>query len=174
MKTFLTVIAAAVFGSVLSITLIGQAQPAKAPSAVAVVSGSRVLSESTHGRVEAARLQNLQQQRGTDLRTKQQALETTRQQMSTATDAQTRQDLQQKETQQRAELERLTVQAQQDLQSLQREINTDMARRVKTALDDLMKTQPYQIVLNSDTSVMWMVPEVDLTAAVVGRLNAAQ
>ena len=117
------------------------------------------------------RIQSLQQQRTADLRAKQQALEAVRQQLTTATDSAARLELQQKEFQQRTELERDSLKAQTDLQTLQREVNVDLQSRVKTILDDLMKTQNYQIVLNADTSVMWALPEVDLTAAVVGRMN---
>jgi Skp family chaperone for outer membrane proteins len=171
MKTLLTAVAAAVFGSVFSLTLIGQAQPARTPSAVAYVSPNRILNESVHGRTEAARLQTLQQQRTTELRGKQQALETTRQQLSTVADAAARQELAQRENAQRTDLERSTVQFQTDLTALQREVNTDMQRRVRTILDELMKTQAYQLVIN-DGSVLWSAPELDLTTAVIGRMNA--
>jgi Skp family chaperone for outer membrane proteins len=171
MKTLFIAVTAAVFGSILSLTLVGQAQPAKTPSAVASVSPTRILSESSHGRSELARIQAAQQKRTADLRSKQQALEATRQQLTTAADGAARLELQQKEFQQRTELERATQQAQADLQTMQREINVDLQQRVKVVLDDLMKTQAYQLVLNSDVSVMWSGPEVDLTSAVVGRMN---
>jgi Skp family chaperone for outer membrane proteins len=63
-------------------------------------------------------------------------------------------------------------QGQVDLQNLQREINTDMNQRVRAALDEILKSQTYQLVLNGDAGVLWAAPELDLTAAVVGRLNA--
>ena len=44
MKALLVAIPAAVLGSVLSLTLVGQAQSTKTPSAVAYVSASRVRS----------------------------------------------------------------------------------------------------------------------------------
>jgi Skp family chaperone for outer membrane proteins len=172
MKTFFVAAVAALVGSLLSLTLAGQAQTAKTPSAVAYVSTSRVLSESVAGRAAASRLQTTQTQRTTELRTKQQALETTRQQVATAADGAARQTLQQKEIQERTDFERSTAQFQIDLQNLQREINTDLMRRVKTALDDLMKNQPYQVVLNNDSSVLWAAPELDMTNAVVGRMNS--
>jgi Skp family chaperone for outer membrane proteins len=172
MKTTVIAIGAALCGSIFSMTLIGHAQPARTPSAVAYVSASRVLSESTAGRTEGARIQNMQQQRTGELRAKQQALETTRQQLATTADSAARTALQQTELQQRTDLEKATSQFQLDLQALQRELNADLMRRVKTALDDLMKTQNYQLILNSDTSVMWSTTELDLTAAVVGKMNA--
>jgi Skp family chaperone for outer membrane proteins len=174
MKPFLIAVSAALVGSISSLAVVGQAQPAKAPSAVAFVSANRLLNETTHGRSEASRLQAAQQQRAADLRSKQQALEAIRQQVVAAGDAATRTELQQKETQQRTELERATQQAQLDLQNLQRDINADLQQRLKTVLNDLMKTQPYRLVVNSDTSVMWGEPELDLTSAVVARMNGQQ
>ncbi len=171
MKSWLLAIPSALVASILSITLVGQAQPAKAPSAVAYVNANRVLAESIHGRAELGRLQALQQQKQTELRAKQQTLETTRQQLAQAADAAARTQLQQQEIQQRTDFERSTQQAQVDLQNLQREVNTDMQQRVRAALDEIMKTQTYQLVLNGDTSVMWAAPDLDLTSAVVGRLN---
>jgi Skp family chaperone for outer membrane proteins len=35
-----------------------------------------------------------------------------------------------------------------------------------------MKTQPYQLVINNDTAVIWSAPELDMTNAVIGRMNA--
>jgi Skp family chaperone for outer membrane proteins len=81
-------------------------------------------------------------------------------------------ELQKKELHQRTELERATQQAQVDIQTLQRQLNTALQQRIKTALDDVMKTENYQLVLNSDPSIMWSTPELDLTNAVVARLNA--
>jgi Skp family chaperone for outer membrane proteins len=169
MKTFLTAISSAVVGSVLSMTWVGYAQTAKTPSAVAFVSANRVLAESPG----AARLQSMQQQHAGELRTRQSALEATRQQLATTADGPGRLELQQKELQQRTELERMTVQFQNEYQALQREVATDLQRRVKTVLDDMMKSEPYQLILSSDNSVMWNgSPELDLTAAVIKRLNA--
>jgi len=171
LKPWLVALASAVMGSVLSISLVGQAQPNRPPSAVAYVNPNRVLNESAHGRSEISRLQALQQRKNTELRTKQQTLEATRTQLAQATDPAARTRLQQQEQEQRTDLERSSQAAQTELQALQREINVGMVQRVKTALDEIMKTQPYQLVLNGDTSVIWSAGEVDLTAAVVGRLN---
>jgi Skp family chaperone for outer membrane proteins len=174
MKFMLIAIIGAVLGSTLSLTVVGQAQSSKAPSAVAFISANRILNESTQGRSQLGRIQSLQQRLNADLRTKQQALEETRQQLGAATDNTAKLTLQQKEQQQRTELERTTQQAQVDLQNLQRGVNADLQQRVKVTLDELMKTQAYQAVLNSDVNMMWSTPELDLTSAVVGRMNRQQ
>ena len=171
MKSWLVAVPSALVASVLSLTLVGQAQPARTPSAVAYVNANRLLTESTHGRAEVGRMQALQQQKTSELRAKQQTLEATRQQLSQSADSAARMQLQQQEQQQRTDLERSTQQAQADIQALQREVNTDMQQRVRSALDEIMKTQSYQLVVNADTSVLWAAPDLDLTSAVVERLN---
>jgi Skp family chaperone for outer membrane proteins len=172
MKTWIIALVSAVVGSTVSLTMVGQAQASKTPSAVAWVSATRIIAESTHGRTEAQRVQTAQQQRANDLRSKQQLLETTRQQLATTADAAARAELQQRELQHRTDLERSTQQAQIEFQTLQRDFNADLQRRVRAALDELMKTQSYQLVLNSDVSLMWAAPELDMTSAVIARMNA--
>lgn len=171
MKLYVVAFGSAILGSLVSLTLVGQAQTAKTPSAVGYVSANRLLAETTKGRAQAGRIQTLQQQRANEFRTKQQALNDTRRQLTTA-DAAARGDLLQKESQQRAELEQSAQQSQAELQNMQREINTEMQRTIKAALDEVMKTQPYQLVVNSDSGVLWGSADLDLTQAVVGRMNA--
>ena len=142
------------------------------PLSVAYVNTNRVLADSTHGRTQLTRLQTLQQQKSTELRTKQQALEATRTKLAQAADRAARAPLAQQEQQQRQDFERSTQQAQADIQALQREVNADLQSRVKGALVEMVKTQNFQLVLNSDTSVVWSSPGLDVTAAVVQRLNA--
>jgi Skp family chaperone for outer membrane proteins len=120
----------------------------------------------------AARIQAMQQQRATELRGKQQTLETTRQQLSQATENQARVNLQQQELQQRLDLERSTAQAQVDLQALQRQSQTEMQEKLKPILEELAKSHDLQLVINADTALAWAVPALDLTAAAVERLNA--
>ena len=171
MKALLFTTGGALLGSMLSFAVVGYAQVAKTPSAVAFVSANRVLTESVHGRSEAARLLALQQQRAADLRAKQQTLEATRQALAKAVDDAAKIEWQQKELQQRTDLERAAQQAQADYQSLQRQINADLQQRLKSTLDDLLKTQGYQLVLNSDTALVWVTPDLDLTPAVVAKMN---
>ena len=42
---------------------------------------------------------------------------------------------------------------------------------MKTVVEELVKGQNIQVVLN-DTTVIWAAPDTDLTAAVIERLNA--
>jgi Skp family chaperone for outer membrane proteins len=171
MKVFITALCSAVVATAASMVFVANAQTTKAPSSVAYISSNRILSESVLGRAEAGRIQAMQQQKTNEVRAKQQELEAARQQAAAAPDAQARIGLQQKEQQLRIDLERATQQAQVDLQALQREVNGNLQRRVRTVLDQLMANQPYQLVINSDSSLVWSAPELDLTTAVVARMN---
>ena len=171
MKSALITASFALFPALFFLAPGGQTAP-PAPSRIALVSGQRILAESPETKGEVARLQLLQQQKATELRSKQQALEATRQQLAQAGADAARIPLQQQEQQQRTDLERATVQAQSDLQTLQRQLQTDLQTKVKAVVDDLVKGQDFQVVLNGDTAVIWAAPGVDLTSAVIERLNA--
>jgi Skp family chaperone for outer membrane proteins len=142
-----------------------------ASAAIMTMSGQRILAESADGRAGLTRLQALQQARAGDLRSQQQKVDTLHQEVLAA-DPASRTSLQGQEQQERAALERMTVQAQSDIQALQRQINTDLMGKVRGILDDLLKDQPsVQMVLSSETAVMWSRTNVDVTDRVLARLN---
>ena len=129
------------------------------------------LGESAQGKEGQARIRTLQQQRATELRTRQQTLEATRQKLALMTEDSERVPLQQQELVQRGDLDRATAQAQSDIQALQREINTDLQAKVKAELDELLKGTSIQAVVQFETSIVWSVPGLDVTTAVIQRLN---
>jgi Skp family chaperone for outer membrane proteins len=145
--------------------------PARPALAIGYISAQRVFLESVEGKAQGARLQALQQQRAGELKARQQTLENVRRQAAQATDNAARVQFQQQESQQRTDLERATAQAQQDLQNLQRQVQTDFQGRVKVVLDELTKGRGLQLVLNADQAVLWSAPGLDLTSAVIERLN---
>jgi Skp family chaperone for outer membrane proteins len=147
----------------------GQAR--RGQTQIGYVSGQRILTETSQGKAEVARLQTLQQQKTTELRAKQQTLEATRQQLVQASENPTRTQLQQQEQQQRIELERATTQAQIDLQALQRQLQSDFQTRLKPVVEEVAKTEDVQIVINGDNAVVWAAPSLDLTSLVIDRLN---
>ena len=146
--------------------------PVPAGSRIAYVSGQRLSSQSNDGKAGASRLQALQQEKAADVRAKQQALETVRQQLSRAPDPETRRKLELEESQRRVEFERAVAQAQIDIQSLQRQISNDLMAKVRPILEELVAGTDVEIVLQSDGPVLWAAPGLDLTQAVVERLNA--
>lgn len=172
MKTTLRLIPIILVFAALVPGAIAYVHAANQTSPIAYVSVQRVLSESTAAKADAAHLLAMQQQKAQELRQKQQALEATQQQLGGAAGVFRGRQLRQQAQQQRADLERATAQAQADLQSLQRQLQFDFRIRLKSALDDLVKRQGVQLVLNEDTAVVWTVSGSDLTAGVIERLNA--
>lgn len=168
MKTILTSLAV---GALVTAVVAGQAITSRPTLPVGYVSGQRIFAESSEGKAQLAKLQAQQKQRTGELRTRQQALEGLRKQWSQAADNATRLQLQQQELQQRTELERATTQAQTDMQNLQRQVQTEFQGRVRGVLAELVKGQGYQMVLNGDVAVVWSAPGIDLTNAVIERLN---
>lgn len=149
----------------------GQTTPGKIPG-LGYVSSNRIMNEAVPARSELARIQALQQQKNSELRTKQQAIEATRQQIMQATDAETRSRLLKQEQEQRSDFERSQQQAQGDLQRLQREVQAEVQTRVRDAIAEVVKTQDLRVVLNQDTTVVWAAPGMDITATIIDRLNA--
>ena len=156
---------------VFSLAAPGQTPADKPTLTVGYVSSQRIFAESTDGKAEVARAQTIQQQKTIELRSKQQALDALRQQIAQAADGTSRAQLQQQEQQLRADLEKATIQAQAEMQLLQRQVQSDVLARVKPVIADLAKGQNVQLVLNSDTSVVWAAPGLDLTTAVIERMN---
>lgn len=170
MKTLPVWLAVTVLGAIA----VGLAQPraVTAPGPVAYVSSQRISNETADGKAGVARLQTLQRERAADVRTRQQALETTRQQMTLAKDDAARVRLRAEEQQQRTELERAAAQSQADFLSLQRQVSAEVATKVKAAVQEVVKGTEVHLVLNGESSVVWAAPGLDLTSAVIERMNA--
>ena len=149
-----------------------QQRPAPPAGHVAFVSSQRISSETTDGKAGVARLQAAQRDRAADVRTKQQALETTRQQMTLAADDAARVRLRAEEQRQRTELERAAAQSQADLQAMQRQISAEVATKVKAAVEEVVKGTGVQVVLNGETTIVWSTTGLDLTSQVVENMNA--
>jgi Skp family chaperone for outer membrane proteins len=136
---------------------------------VAVLSSQRISSQSIEGRAGQERLQGLQRQRASELRQKQQALEETRRLIA---DSGATKELKQLESKQRADLDLATVQAQTEFQTTQRDVTLALQAKVRIVLEELLKGTSVQVVLQSEGNIIWTAPGVDLTDAVIARLNA--
>jgi Skp family chaperone for outer membrane proteins len=171
MKSILLVVTSMLVASVFSVTAMRQATPSSQPS-IAYVSSKRILAESADGRAEATKFQAMAKQAAADLNAKREALEATRQQLSKAPEGAGRTQLQQREREQRAEFERETAKAKEQLQLSQREALGDLHGLLKPVLDEVARERHIQLILNADTSVVWSAANLDLTSAVIDRLNA--
>jgi Skp family chaperone for outer membrane proteins len=154
----------------LAVAALRQPSPPRGP--VAYIVSQRITNETNEGKAGVARMQALQRERQGDVRAKQEALEGTRRQILATQDAAERTRLQTQEQQQRTALERAVTQSQTDLQTLQRQIQAALGTNVKAAIEALVKETGVQIVLSADTAIVWSAPGLDLTNAVIARLNA--
>jgi Skp family chaperone for outer membrane proteins len=148
------------------------AAPRPAATSVGYVTPKRIFAETNEGKAGVARVQALQQERQTELRTKQQALEAIRQRIAKAADVTERLQLQQQELQQRTEFERSVLQSQNDVLALRHQVEADLQAKVNKLLEELVKGGNVTVVLNQDSSIVWASPSVDFTNAVIERLNA--
>ncbi len=173
MKTvFLASLPAALVLAFVAFKAEGQTQPPTRVPGVVYVSSNRVLNEAIPARTELGRIQTLQQQKNNEIRTKQQTVDGLRVQMAQASDADTRGRLAKQELEARADFERTQQQAQADLQRLQREAQAEVQRIVRDAIVEMTKGQDIRLVLNQDSSVVWAAPGMDITTALIDKLNA--
>ena len=50
-------------------------------------------------------------------------------------------------------------------------MQAELQGRIKGVLDDVVKSEGLQLVLNGDQAVLWSAPGTDLTNTVIERLN---
>jgi Skp family chaperone for outer membrane proteins len=157
---------------IASLPAAAQPHPSFAPRAIGYVSMQQVLNDATEAKAAAERLKTTQQQKAGELRVKQQALAETRRQLGEPAGMFQGKRLREQEERQRIELEQATAQAQLDLQALQTEVQAELRSRLRAVLAELAKRHGLEVVLNQDTAVLWAAPGLDLTSAVIERLNA--
>jgi Skp family chaperone for outer membrane proteins len=156
----------------IAYSLNGAAQAARGPTKVAFVSSGRLIAAAPELQAVLAKFQAAQRQRLADLQPKQRALQETRRKLAQAPDPIARAALTQQEQTQQAELERLTAQTQTEMQASQRETQALVQSHLKTVLDQVAIGQGIDLVLNADLAVLWGSTQLDITNAVIERLNA--
>ena len=159
---------------VLGLAPLANAQTAvvRPGATVAYISGQRISAETVAGREAQSRLASLRQQKTAELQDKRRALDATRQKLVGSAEGEERTQLEREEQQEQQDLERATQQAQVELQNLQRQIVVDLQPQVRSVLDDLLKGTDVQVVLQFETSIVWAAQGLDLTSAVIERLDA--
>ena len=144
-----------------------------APQAViAFISSQRLSNESTEGKAGMARILAVQQRTTAAMRSLQQSLEATRQELAKTPSGEARVKLQEREFQQRSEIERAVVKARSELQATQRQVGNELQSKTRAVLDELLKGRDVQVVLQGESVVVWSAPGLDLTNEVIERLNA--
>jgi Skp family chaperone for outer membrane proteins len=146
---------------------------ARQPVAMSVgyVSSQRISAETTDGKAGVAKVVGLRRQRAAEVKKLQALLNDTTSQLAIAS-AEAAPALRQQEQRQRADLQRLAVQSQADVQRMERQQSAELMTKVRAVLDGLAKERRLQVILNSESAVVWGEPSLDLTSVVVERMNA--
>ena len=154
------------------VTSLGFSPPQTAPPVpIGYVSAQRLSAESNQGREAVAKVQALRRERAAEVQQKRRALEATRAQLPLATgEARARLDLQEQE--QRADLERSAGRARSAIQALERQTNADILAKVRIVAAEIARERGLKAVLNQESAIVWADPELDLTDAIVARMNA--
>jgi Skp family chaperone for outer membrane proteins len=169
MKSFLTILGAAAI-----VMLVAAPHTRTAGVSVVTVSARRIATESNAGKRASQELNTLKGDRERDLTAKQKELEGVVKQLAAAGLAPADRDrLTQDEARRRAELQQLTRQAQTDLQAAQTKLENELRVQVTPIVADIAKRYGVEVVLNSDTAVVWAAPGTDATEEVIHQLNAA-
>ena len=144
-------------------------------TAVAFVSMQRIVNEAVGAKAAAKRIEDLRRAKTQEVQAKEKALTETRLQLANAGglfSSRRRAELQQQEKRQITEWQQSAVQAQNEVQKLQAEVQNQMRRDLASILDSMARSRGVQLVLNSDSAVVWSSVGVDLTAEVLKALDA--
>jgi outer membrane protein len=170
--SFLSAIAAGTL--VVALSAVAHAQ-ARAPFPIAYVSVQKILNESNDAKQGAKQLEELRQAKAKDLAAKKQALDSTKLQIANAGgyfSGSKREQLQQQEKRQEAELQAATQQAQTDFMDLQKKVQDGLRAELSTILNALAIQRGYQYILNQDAAILLAPSGADLTKDVLEKLNA--
>jgi Skp family chaperone for outer membrane proteins len=144
-------------------------------TAIAFVSIQRILNEFAGAKSAARQIEDLRKAKMEDVQAKQKALEATRLEIANAGglfSGSRRTDLHEKEKRQQAELQQASQQAQNEVQKLQADLQAQLRKDVSAVLESLARARGVQLVLNTDTAVVWAATGVDLTGDVLKALDA--
>jgi Skp family chaperone for outer membrane proteins len=149
------------------------AQTEGSASKFGVFNADRVLAESQVGAQALAQLEQLRNQRVTELQAQQDELNMLRQQALAATGLEANQ-LQRQLEDKGLQLQRLQEDVQQELAIRQQELTQGIIQRVSEIIDEIGQAESYTMIFNSVQSGLVYVDEaVDITPAIIARLDAA-
>jgi len=127
------------------------------PKRVGTMSLQRVISESAAGRAANQQLQALAQKMSSDVAAKEKEL-----QAAPPKPGENRQ----------AELQKLVQQSQAEFANAQRQAQTDLREKVGPIVASVAAAHGFEMVLNTDSAVVWAAPSLDVTNDVLTRLGA--
>jgi outer membrane protein len=139
------------------------------------VNMQRIVSESPREKANGARLTQMQQQKAQEIGVLQRQYEATRRQLAEVqglSGSVRQSQLEHEEQRLRGQLERTTAGAQTELQTMQRQIQAELRTRLAPVVNTIATSRGMQMVLTEEAGVVWAAPGLDLTDAVLQRLNA--
>jgi Skp family chaperone for outer membrane proteins len=159
-------------------TAIASSQPSTGPRSaggLAYVSVQRILSEAAESKAAAKSLEELRRAKADEVARKQKELEATRLALANAGgvfQGSRRAELQAPVKRQQTELQQSIQEGQAELQKAQLDLQERLRRDLLSAIETLARKRGIQLVLNTDTAVVWAATGTDLTAEVLAALNA--
>lgn len=140
---------------------------------IAYVSNDRLSTESPQGRAGQVRVRDLQQQKAAELTERQQELLRLQQNLASSERDEQAGVLRQLQAAQ-AQLQLATAQAQQEMQALQRQLAAEAKAAIDAVLSEMLAGTDIQIVLNLENATVWVAPGLDLTDALLERLEEVE
>lgn len=159
------------------------AAPAAAPrpfpegARIAYVVLQRVANESAEGKAATARIQGLQQKRGTELAEKNkqlQGLQAKLEKEATVMSATAQADMQKQIERLQVDIQRFTQDAQAEIQELQNQLQQQFQTRIEPVLSVVGQEKGLHFIFNGpDSGLVWADPGLDISDDVIKKLDAA-
>ena len=127
----------------------GQTPASSGEGRTLIVSANRLGAESAEGKAANQRLQQLAQRMAADISAREKDGKTTPE-----------------------ELLKLRQQSQADFQNAQRQAQTEIRTKLNPVITEIAQERKADMVLNSDTAVIWSATKFDITNEVIAKLNA--
>ena len=159
----------------LVIPVAADAQTPTIADRLAYFSAQRAFAASPDGKLAQAKLEALQAERAREITSRNAQLEklqvTLQQSAAVLTDAARR--LREQEIERfQVDLDRFIQDAQAEFAGVQRDVETAFLAKLRPALDGVARERGLLLVLNEDAGLIaWAEPSLDITAAVVARIN---
>lgn len=152
-----------------------QAQAFPAGAQVAYIVVERVAAESVEGKASQRKVQDAQQAKLKQLEGKSKALESAQAKANQAGATEDQRAFAQKEVERlQVDLQRAQQDAQAELDELQGQVNADFERKLGPVIQQLVAERRVMVLLSREaTGLVWVAPELDLTAEVIKRFDAA-
>ena len=154
-----------------------QEAPFPAGAKYAFVNIQRIAAESQQGKALSARVQQLNQQKLTELNQKNQALQTAQQKLDSGASVlseSARGQLAKDIDRQQTEIQRFTDDAQKEVEEMQNELQAEFQQKLGPVIQQVAQEKKLEILFSAlDAGIIWADAGLDLTSEVIRRFDAA-